>query len=120
MAPQILLADDEAAILRLFSQILESAGYATLSALTSTEAAELFSQRADEIGALVLDVNLPPGGAEEVLEVVLALRPELPFLIVSGTPVEGHLATQLERHQGTFLLKPFRSKELLAWVEDHV
>lgn len=120
MAVQILVADDEAAILRLFSQILDRAGYSTLSAATSTEAINLFSEHADEIGALVLDVNLPPGGAEDVLEIVLARRPEVPFLIVSGTPVEGPLETQLENHRGTFLLKPFRSKELLGWVEDHV
>lgn len=120
MALQILLADDEAAILRLFSQVLERAGYSTLSAASSTEAVQFFSQQADEIGALVLDVNLPPGGASEVLEAVLARRPELPFLIVSGKPLEGHLAAQRERHQGSFLLKPFSSNELLAWVEDHM
>jgi DNA-binding response OmpR family regulator len=115
---QILLADDEEPLLRLFSTVLKSAGYGTLEASSSTEAMMLFSQQSEAISALILDVNLPPDGAEKVLEGVLALRPEIPFLIVSGKPLDEPLASQVAtsptRH---FLAKPFRTAELLAWVE---
>jgi DNA-binding response OmpR family regulator len=118
VGPKILLADDETTLLRLFSTVLERAGYVTLEAASSTEAASLFSQHADEIEALVLDVNLPPDGAETVLEGVLARRPEMPFLIVSGQPLEGALASEVAQSTtGHFMPKPFRPSELLAWVE---
>ena len=118
MDQSILLADDETTLLRLFSHVLERADYTTFSAPTSTEAETVFSEHADEIGALVLDVNLPPEGAQRVLDVVLARAPELPVLIVSGKPLEGALAVEVEhRPHMHFLAKPFRPTELLAWVE---
>ena len=118
MEQSILLADDEDTLLRLFSHVLERAGYATVSASSSTEAEALFAEHADGIGALVLDVNLPPEGAERVLETVLARSTELPVLIVSGKPLEGSLAAEVgHRSNLHFLAKPFRPKELLAWVE---
>ena len=118
MEQTILLADDEATLLRLFSHVLERAEYATLSASSSVEAETLFAEHADEIGALVLDVNLPPDGAEQVLETVSARSPELPVLIVSGKPLEGALAVEVGRRSNLhFLAKPFRPMELLAWVE---
>ena len=118
MDQSILLADDEATLLRLFSHVLERAEYTTLSASSSTEAEALFAEHADEIGALLLDVNLPPEGAERVLETVLARSPEIPVLIVSGRLLEGSLAAQVEHHSNLhFLAKPFRTTELLAWVE---
>ena len=118
MGLQILLADDETMLLRLFSTVLKRGGYVTLEAPSSTEAEALFSQHADEIKALVLDVNLPPDGAEKVLEGVLSRRPEMPFLIVSGQPLEGPLASEVAQSPtGHFMPKPFRPSELLAWVE---
>ncbi|MEE3328358.1 MAG: response regulator [Myxococcota bacterium] len=114
----ILLAEDEATLLRLFSHVLEREGYTTLSASTSTEAEALLAERGDEIGALLLDVNLPPEGAEQVLKTVSAHCPELPVLIVSGKPLEGALAAQVELFETQhFLAKPFRPAELLTWVE---
>ena len=113
----ILLADDEATLLRLFSHVLDREGYATISASSSTEAETLLAERGDEIGALLLEVNLPPEGAEQVLKTVSAQCPGLPVLIVSGRPLEGALATQVELSESQdFLAKPFRPTELLAWV----
>ena len=118
MDRSILLADDEDTLLRLFSHVLERAGYATISAASSTEAETLFAEHADEVGALLLDVNLPPDGAEQVLATVSARSPELPVLIVSGKLLEGSLATEVQSRSNLhFLAKPFRPMELLAWVE---
>ena len=118
MDSQILLADDEPTILRLLLNVLENAGHSTLTASSSTEAVDIFLQQTDQIVALVLDVNLPPGGAEEVLEAVLARRPEIPYLIVSGKPLDEPLASQVAQSPTChFLPKPFRTAELLAWVE---
>lgn len=120
LASTILLADDEDQILRLLTHVIEREGYSALTACSSTEAIEVLSERAEEIDALVLDVNLPPGGAEGVLAAVWNLRLEIPSVLVSGGPLDGVLEEYVSRRKADFLQKPFRPQELVDWIEENL
>ncbi|MFP8872251.1 MAG: response regulator, partial [Myxococcota bacterium] len=64
-AATILIVDDEPALLRLVTRVLEREGYTTLSAKTGDEAIVTFDKHLDEIDGVILDIVIPPNGVEE-------------------------------------------------------
>ena len=55
----VLLVDDEATIRQMTSAALEAAGYRVVTASNGDEATTIFSQRRDEISAVLLDMMMP-------------------------------------------------------------
>ncbi|MDP7385219.1 MAG: response regulator [Nitrospinota bacterium] len=117
MSLTVFLVDDEVQIVRLLTRVLSRAGHQVFSAENGDIALEVFSEHADEIDVMVLDIIIPPAGAEQVLDHVLPRRPGLPFLLVSGDEVSGPLRERLEREGGRFLHKPFRPATILEAIE---
>ncbi len=80
----ILLVEDESAVRKLATKMLERGGYDVLSAGDGREAIEVFKLHADEISLLMLDVVMPNMGGREAYERIAALRPGIPVLFCSG------------------------------------
>ena len=115
----ILLVEDEAALRRMAAQMLTRAGYRVLAAATPGEARDLFARHASEIDLLLTDVVMPEMHGPELADLLLAARPDLPVLFVSGysevMPASGPAS-------GTraFLAKPFTIAEVKAAIADLV
>ena len=73
-----------------------------------------------EIDAMVLDVIIPPRGARDVLENVLARRPDISLVLASGDDPPDDLRKTLEGCGGRFVRKPFRPGNLVATVAELV
>jgi EAL domain-containing protein (putative c-di-GMP-specific phosphodiesterase class I) len=115
MACQVLLVDDDAAILASYSRILRSTGCEVKTA-TSVEQAHdaLNTVRVDVV---VTDMRMPDGSGLDVLEATRTGRPTAPVIFLTGA-TEVELAVQaLERGAIRYLTKPTRAKELCAAVE---
>jgi two-component system, NtrC family, nitrogen regulation response regulator NtrX len=113
MASTVLIVDDEKNILLTLSQSLELAGYRTELAQNGQLALDVAAAR--QVEAVLLDVRLPDMDGLSVLERLLALRPSLPILMMSGhaTIETAVRATQLGARD--FLEKPIgRDRLLLA------
>jgi two-component system, cell cycle sensor histidine kinase and response regulator CckA len=80
----ILLVEDEDAVRRMTSQMLTRSGYRVLAAATPGEARELFARYRSEIDLLLTDVVMPEMHGPELADLLLADRPDLPVLFVSG------------------------------------
>ena len=115
-AATILIVDDEPALLRLVSRVLERDGYTTLSAKAGDEAIVTFDKHRDEIDGAILDIMIPPNGVEEVFDHMMAACPGLVVVFVSGDEPEYALAEKIELHGGVFLRKPFLPTALLELV----
>ena len=75
---------------------------------TGTQALEVFRQQTDQIGCILLDLNMPGMSGLEVLAEVTALKPSVKVLILTG------YAARIEEVSGAtaVLQKPFSVDEL--------
>jgi two-component system, cell cycle sensor histidine kinase and response regulator CckA len=113
----ILLVEDEAAVRRLATRVLEDLGYHVLSAGTVEEARRLAGQPDTRLDLLLTDVVLPGDvQGNELARDLAASRPHLSILYVSGYPRDALVhAGRLDA--GVHLLeKPFGPRGLAVMV----
>jgi CheY-like chemotaxis protein len=108
----LLVVEDEPSVLRLTERILTGLKYRVLSARTPIEALRAAETHSGEIDLLVTDVIMPEMNGRELAERLLALRPGLKVLYVSGYAAEV-ISGRVVLDAGTTLLqKPFTPDEL--------
>jgi len=116
----VLLAEDEPGVRRLVARMLRTGGYEVLEAPNGADALRLGRQNADQLAALVTDVDMPAIGGVELARRLARRWPELPVLFISGTVadplVPGDLDAPAERSQ--FLSKPFTERSLLEALHE--
>ncbi len=114
----ILLVEDEPAILRTTTLILERQGYTVLAASTPGEAIRLAREHAGDIHLLMTDVIMPEMNGRDLAKLLLSLYPHLRRLFMSGHPgdvVARHGVLDEGPH---FIQKPFSMKGLAAKVRE--
>jgi len=105
----VLVVEDEALIRDLLKESLGDLGYRVL----------LAPDGADAIDLVILDVVMPRLSGPEALSRMVALRPDVKALFVSGhAPESTHLAQVLESSGRAFLAKPFVLEALAAKVRE--
>jgi signal transduction histidine kinase len=114
----ILVAEDEAMVRELVSRILQTAGYAVLTACDGEEALRVFEEHADAIDMAILDVMMPKLGGRDVMDRIQAKHPGMRFLFSSGYS-ETAIHTNFVIEEGLRLVtKPYRGAELLLTVRE--
>lgn len=113
----VLVVDDERSVRSVAARMVERLGYATLQAPDGETGVELFSAHADTIACVLLDVSMPVVDGAEALQMMRAIRPDAPIVLMSGYAGE-ELAAQFGQLQPTgFLYKPFDTAELKACLD---
>jgi two-component system nitrogen regulation response regulator NtrX len=117
MAADVLVVDDEIDIRELVAGILSDDGYAVRTAANSEEA--LAGVRARQPALLILDIWMQGGGMDglELLDMVKALDPDLPVIMISGHGNIETAVSAIKRGAYDFLEKPFKSDRLLLVVQ---
>jgi signal transduction histidine kinase/CheY-like chemotaxis protein len=113
----ILLVEDEDPLRAVVARMLAQAGYRVLDARTPSEACELFNRHREDIALLLTDVVMPEMNGPALAQRLVALRPELRVLFVSGYTEELPVL-DTPAAKSKFLAKPFTSATLLAAVAD--
>jgi len=112
----VLYVEDEPLVRKLVARCLEGAGYRVLSARGGDEALDLFREHRDTIEVLITDVVMPRIGGAKLAEMLLADRPDLAVVFVSGY-AEDALGDAFQPGESVhFLGKPFAPPELLEIV----
>ncbi|UPU36201.1 response regulator [Geomonas paludis] len=102
----VLVLEDDEIVGKMTLKMLEHMGYRVLLAGNSSEALELC--RADHGIDLVLsDVMLPGANGREAVETILALRPDVKIIYMSGYDAETLLDKGVDRGRANFIQKPF-------------
>ena len=117
-AETILLVEDEEALLKLSTQMLERLGYTVLAASGPKQALQLAEAHPDTIHLLLTDVIMPDMSGRDLWQQLSALRPDLKCLFMSG-----YTANVIAHHgvldEGVhFLQKPFSREALAAKVRE--
>ncbi|MFN2355465.1 MAG: PAS domain S-box protein [Desulfopila sp.] len=110
----ILLVEDEPAILRLATMMLEKQGYVVIAATTPGEAIRLAHEYSGSIDLLMTDVVMPEMNGRDLAKKLLSIYPGIKRLFMSG-----YTANVIAHHgvldEGVyFIQKPFSSKDLGA------
>ena len=114
----VLVVEDQDAVRRLISTILEGYGYRVLQVSNGPDAIKLTEQHPETIHLLLTDVVLPLMNGRVLADQLIAARPGIKVLFMSGYTEEtiGHhgvLDSGL-----TYLQKPFTPEALAAKVRE--
>jgi CheY-like chemotaxis protein len=111
----ILLVEDESPVRTLTGRMLERVGYRVLSAATPADACALFDVHAREVSLLVTDVVMPEMHGPALAQRLVAQRPDLRVLFMSGYSDAMPEGTRTRRM--AFLQKPFAAAHLMTAIE---
>ncbi len=114
----VLLAEDDESVRHLVSTVLLKHGYRVLEAADGGEALSLAAAMSDPIDLLISDVVMPDMRGPELVERILASRPGLRTLYISGyadgsSPPWGEFGSDVP-----FLQKPFSPDKLMRKVRE--
>jgi two-component system, cell cycle sensor histidine kinase and response regulator CckA len=114
----VLLVEDEAAVRHLADRILSDLGYTVLPAANGEEALRVAGAHGlERIDLVLTDVVMPVMSGTEMVERLLARRPDLRILFTSGYPGTAGVDRFLDEDAG-FLQKPFTMDVLTQKVRE--
>ncbi|MCA9626715.1 MAG: PAS domain S-box protein [Myxococcales bacterium] len=114
----VLLVEDEDPVRGLCQVILQRAGYHVLEAHSGPDALLIAEQHAETIHLVVTDVVMPRMSGRELVEKLLALRPSLRVLYMSGYTDDDVLRHGVLGNSVNFLLKPITPESLTRKVRE--
>ena len=114
MGASLLVIEDDAAIRRGLELTLQAAGYRVLGAPTG-ELGLTLTER-EPVALVLLDIMLPGRSGIDVCRTLRARGLDLPIILVSARGTEADVVRGLEAGADDYVVKPFRSGELLARI----
>lgn len=113
----VLLVEDDDQVRAILKQILENQGYHVLSASHGDEALAI-SQEPGDIQLMITDVVMPQMSGRELAERIVAARPSLRVLFMSGYTDDAIVRHGLLDEKLNFIHKPFDSATVARKVRD--
>jgi CheY-like chemotaxis protein len=118
---RVLVVDDDAALRRMVTMVLEDAEWDFQEAKDGPEALAAMRSSPGHL-VVLLDWRMPDMSGEEVLDIVvaspeLAMRHAYVLITANATAVTPHLTDLLHRLGAPMVAKPFNINELLRTVE---
>ena len=110
---KVLLVEDEQNILNLVETVLESNGYAFLSAQTCEMGRVMVLSHNPDL--IILDLGLPDADGQELIRFVRQ-NSATPIIILSARSAEADKVEALDLGANDYITKPFGTAELLARV----
>jgi DNA-binding NtrC family response regulator len=113
----VLLVEDEYSVRLVITTVLRRQGYHVLEAATPRHATELFEEHAGRIDLLLADIVMPEMSGPALAQRLIAVRPELRVLFISGYAASRLPFDESNPHL-SFLGKPFHASSLMAKVRE--
>ena len=111
--PSILVIDDESQIRKLLAITLQSHNYSVIEAATGKEGIMSVSTHPPDL--ILLDLGLPDESGHNVLRHLREWFTN-PIMIISVQTNEEDIVKALDNGANDYLIKPFRTGELLARI----
>lgn len=113
--PVILVVEDEPDERFLATEMLEETGFRVIEAETAERALAILNDRADEVSVVFSDVRTPgPIGGFELARIIGVTWPQVRVLLTSGDASDQPSDLRIS---ATFIPKPWRAQDILAWLE---
>ena len=112
----ILVIDDDPAIHRVFSRILQKAGYNVETAETGKEALEKIKVNAYDVA--LIDVKLPDINGLELLPILKKAAPSMIKIVITGYSLSEERMDALNLGADEFLKKPIKPEYLIKIIKE--
>lgn len=109
---RILFVDDEIAVVRMASLMLESLGYEAVVTSQSTKALDIFRADPGRFDLMITDQVMPEMTGIELAIEVLRLRPDMPIILCTGFSEKVSKDDALNRGIRVYLPKPVERCEM--------
>jgi hypothetical protein len=114
----ILIVEDEDGVRELLWKILTDHGHTVLEARHGRDALTVAGGYDLPIQLLLTDVVMPEMGAGELADQLLAQRPDMRVLFISGYTNDEIVRRGISRQEAAFIQKPFTSEDLMKKVRE--
>ena len=114
----VLVAEDDASLMRLVTIVLESYGYGVITAVNGEDAIAKFMENRERISIVLLDMIMPKKSGKEVGEAIRKVSPGVKILFSSGYTNDIIQVKELTEAGSDFIHKPFTPKDLLLKVRE--
>ena len=111
----VLLVDDERAVRRFASRVLQQDGHIVHEAADGAEALELIENNSVPVELVVSDIIMPRLNGVDLMKAIAAARPEIPVILMSAY-AQGELANMGVLAPCGVVPKPFPAERLLEEV----
>jgi EAL domain-containing protein (putative c-di-GMP-specific phosphodiesterase class I) len=108
---RVLLVDDEEAISRGLSRLLQAAGYVVTTAANGIEAVDAVESSTFDV--IVSDIRMPKMDGITLLRAIRVRDLDVPVVFMTGSPTLESAVAALERGAFRYLMKPVNTQELV-------
>lgn len=112
----LLIVDDDLQQIDLLRQLLSRHGYRIYAVKSAQEALAFIRQTQEHLDMVISDVTMPDMSGVELARSILAERPNLPVILLSGVGVELD-SDSVPPNVVDTLQKPYRSRLLANRIE---
>ncbi len=114
----ILVAEDEDGVRSLTREVLEKYGYTVLEAANGEEALKVAESHEGPVDLLLSDVVMPRMGGPELAQALVARRPDVKVLYMSGYTDHPMVRRGVVNAGVAFLQKPFTPTALVSRIRE--
>ena len=115
---RVLVVDDDANILKTFSEVLRDAGYVVDTAENGKGAIE--KSNANFYNLAFIDIRLPDMEGTKLLTALKKTTPKMVKIIVTGYPSLQNAVEAVNKGADAYIIKPAKPEELLSTVAEHL
>lgn len=117
--PQLLIVDDDPAVLDVARSMARAIGCHALVADTAHQGLELFREHADRIHALLVDLHMPGADGFALIRAIRAFRADTRVLLMTGDVLDETALARAGVDPDCVLVKPFHLASLREAVFGH-
>lgn len=115
----ILVADDDPSIRKFLGTFFATRGQTVWLASNGAEATELYLAHSQEIGVVLLDIQMPLVDGPHAFERIHSINPQLPIWFMTGGIGNYDSHELVQRGAQGVLSKPFRIGDLIDVLLEH-
>lgn len=109
----VLLVDDDTAVLKCVSRLLEHEGYSTCTAVNGQDAVEFLAEESDAVDAVLFDLDMPVMDGEDFAQRLRDQWPWIPGVLMTGNPGDPRASRTSASLGNELLTKPFNVEDLI-------
>ncbi len=112
---RVLVVDDDPIVLASCRRVLETQGFAVVTAASVSAAVE--ETVAQGFGLIIVDLKMPERDGLHLVQKAQTWGKPVPVIVMSGFPTSETVLSSLQSGAFAFLPKPFTPDELLAALQ---